>query len=74
MRVACVLVAALLLLGGSPALGQQLMLEEEPPTEFTGTGWTFLVLSLVTLGYGLKVLADSEDRRHLGQRCVLEQR
>ena len=61
MRVACVLVAALLLLGGSPALGQQLMLEEEPPTEFTGTGWTFLVLSLATLSYGLKVLADSDD-------------
>ena len=61
MRVTCVLVAALLLVGGSPALGQQLMLEEEPPTEFTGTGWTFLVLTLATLSYGLKVRADSKD-------------
>lgn len=63
MRAASILIVAALILGNSMAFGQEssLMLEEEPRTDFSVFGWTFLVLSLGTLAYGAKVYDDSQD-------------
>ena len=63
MRAISILIVAALVLGNSIAFGQEssLMLEQEPRTDFSVYGWTFLLLSLGTLAYGAKVYGDSQD-------------
>lgn len=63
MRAISVLIVAALVLGNSMAFGREssLILEQEPRTDFTAFGWTFLLLSLGTLAYGAKVYGDSQD-------------
>lgn len=63
MRAISVLIVAALVLGNAMAFGREpnLILEQEPRTDFTVFGWTFLVLTLGTLAYGAKVYDDSQD-------------
>jgi len=61
MRVLAVAMLGLLLVWGRPALGEELMLAEPPPESFTGYGWTFLLLSVATLGYAVQARSDSQD-------------
>ena len=63
MRTVSVLMILALMLGSALAFAQdsKLMLEQEPRTDFTVYGWTFLLLSLSTLAYGAKVHGDSQD-------------
>ena len=63
MRGICLIMIAVLILGNSAAFAQEskLILEEEPRTDFTVYGWTFLLLSLGTFAYGASVYSDSQD-------------
>ena len=63
MRTLSVLVILVLVSGSTAAFAQDsgLMLEQEPRKDFTGFGWTFLLLSVATLAFGVKSKADSDD-------------
>lgn len=63
MRAASIFIIVALVLGSTPALAQKskLLLEEQPRTNFTVYGWTFLLLSLGTLAYGAKAYDDSQE-------------
>ncbi len=63
MRTLSVMVILVFVSGSTVALaqGSGLMLEQEPRKDFTGFGWTFLLLTAATLALGVKAKADSDD-------------
>ncbi|MCZ6533677.1 MAG: hypothetical protein O7A08_12020 [SAR324 cluster bacterium] len=61
MRAVCIMLLLFLLTGGGSAWGQMMLLEEEASKDHSGAGVTFLLLSVVTLAYGLKSFNDSQD-------------
>lgn len=63
MRAGCLGLIVLILLGYGSAFGREseLILEEEPRSDYTVFGWTFLVLTAATLAFGLKSVEDSDD-------------
>jgi hypothetical protein len=63
MRTLSVLVILLLVSASTAAFAQDsgMMLAQEPRKDFTGFGWTFLLLTAATLAYGVKAKADSDD-------------
>ena len=60
MRPFWIAVVAALIIGPGQALGARLMLEEEPRTDFTVYGWTFLALTAATLFYASTANSDSK--------------
>lgn len=63
MRAVSIFIILSLVLGNTVVFAQdsELMLEREPRTDFTVYGWTFLLLTLGTLAYGVKSYDDSQD-------------
>ena len=60
MRPFWIAVVAALIIGQGPALGAGLLLEEEPRTDFTVYGWTFLALTVATLSLASTANSDSK--------------
>lgn len=61
MRAVCIMLLLFLLAGSGSAWGQMMLLEEENSEDHTGAGVTFLLLSMVTLAYGINSFSDSQD-------------
>ena len=61
MRALALMLFALALFLGRSAQAAELMLEEKPSGDFSGFGWTFLVLTGTTLLYGIQTYNDSKD-------------
>lgn len=61
MRALALVVLGLALICARPALAQNLMLKEEPRTDFDSFGWTFLILSGTMFLYGVNAFNNSRD-------------
>ncbi len=68
MRQAVLAILLTIALGHGQVLGAELFLKEQPRTDVTDFGWTFLVLSATTLVLSAKYLSDSQDNLDLADQ------